>query len=218
MFKGRLGGFFRFVGLSRIRLGDGLKTGIFLDQRENRSRVKDLARGKRVLNLFAYTCGFTVAAAAGGAQSTCSVDASKGILAWGAENLEENGLGSEAHTMIDDDVFVWLSQAKKRNERFDLVVLDPPSYATTKTSRFSAVQDLPELAGLALSVLASGGRMIACTNHRGITTRKFRKQMHEAGRVSGRTIVQLKDLPSPADFPSPSGTDSHLKSVLITVD
>src|SRR6266542_2730522 len=81
----------REAGLAfRVRLGDGLKTGIFLDQRDNRRRIRQLAPGKRVLNLFAYTCGFTVAAAAGGAHATVSVDASKGALAWGRENLEEN--------------------------------------------------------------------------------------------------------------------------------
>jgi 23S rRNA (cytosine1962-C5)-methyltransferase len=106
----------------RVRLGDGLKTGIFLDQRENRRRVRELARGKHVLNLFAYTCGFTVAAAAGGALSSVSVDASKGALERGKENLEENGLFSPAHALVDDDVFSWLKFAGKRNERYDLVV------------------------------------------------------------------------------------------------
>jgi 23S rRNA (cytosine1962-C5)-methyltransferase len=202
----------------RVRLGDGLKTGIFLDQRENRRRVRELASGKRVCNLFAYTCGFTVAAAAGGAGSTVSVDASKGALAWGAENLEQNGLLSPAHVMIDDDVIVWLKFANKRNERYDLVVLDPPSYATTKTSRFSAANDLPDLAAKALSILAPGGRLLACTNHKGISSRKFRKQLHEAGRIARRELLQIKDLPSPPDFPVAIATESYLKSVLITVE
>jgi len=202
----------------RVRLGDGLKTGLFLDQRENRRRIRELAREKRVLNLFAYTCGFTVAAAAGGARATVSIDASKGVLAWGRENLEENGLSGSQHAFIDDDVLVWLKLAAKRNERFELIVLDPPSYATTKISRFSAEDDLPDLAARALAVLAPGGRMLACTNHRGIATRKFRKQLHEAGRQARRAILQMKDLPCPLDFPAPLGADPHLKSVLLTVE
>ncbi len=202
----------------RVRLGDGLKTGIFLDQRENRRRVRELAPGKRVLNLFAYTCGFTVAAAAGRATRTTSVDASRGALAWGAENLEQNGLSGEHHTFVDEDVFSWLKLANKRGDRYDLVVLDPPSYATTKTSRFSAANDLPDLAARALGIVAPGGRMLACTNHRGIPSGKFRKQMHEAGRLAKRTLVQIKDLPEPPDFPSPPGADPDLKSVLITVE
>jgi 23S rRNA (cytosine1962-C5)-methyltransferase len=202
----------------RVRLGDGLKTGIFLDQRENRCRVQELSAKKRVLNLFAYTCGFTVAAAVGGASRTTSVDASRGALDWGRENLEQNGLLGEQHAFVDQDVFAWLKLAIKRGERYDLVVLDPPSYATTKTSRFSAADDLPDLAARALLVLAPGGRMLACTNHRGISFRRFRKQMHEAGRISKRTIVQMKDLPDPSDFPTFPGADPHLKSVLITVE
>jgi len=201
----------------RVRLGDGLKTGIFLDQRENRRRVRELAAGKRVLNLFAYTCGFTVAARAGKAALTVSIDASRGALAWGAENLEANGFAASEDRLIDADALVWLKQAKKRSDRFDLVVLDPPSYATTKTSRFSAADDLPELAGQAMSVLETGGKLLACTNHRGIAPVKFRKQMHEAARQSGRTIVQMKDLPEPSDFPPPWGEGAHLKSLLITV-
>jgi 23S rRNA (cytosine1962-C5)-methyltransferase len=201
----------------RVRLGDGLKTGIFLDQRENRRRVRDLARGKRVLNLFAYTCAFTVAAAAGKARSTVSVDSSPGVLVWGRENLEENGLAGPMHDMIDDDALVWLKRAAKRGERYDLVVLDPPSYATTKTSRFSAAEDYPELAARALAVLAPGGILLACTNHRGIPFGKFRKQMHEAGRIASAAIVQVKDLPCPSDFPAPMGSEPHLKSVLVTL-
>jgi 23S rRNA (cytosine1962-C5)-methyltransferase len=206
-------------GLSfRVALGDGLKTGIFLDQRDNRRRVRELSSDKRVLNLFAYTCGFTVAAAAGGARQTVSVDASEGVLAWGAENLERNGLASNAHAFVDADALTWLKIAAKRGERYDLVVLDPPSYATTKTSRFSAESDWPDLAARALSVVAPGGRMLACTNHRGITSARFRRFLHEAGRLAGRRFSQMKDLAPPEDFPSPWVDDSHLKSALITVE
>ena len=207
------------LGLAyRVRLGDGLKTGLFLDQRDNRRRVRELSQGKRVLNLFAYTCGFTVAAAAGGAASTVSVDASKGALTWGRENLEENGIMSSAHRMIDADVFDWLKLASKRSERYDVVVLDPPSYATTKTSRFSAADDYGDLAARALALVAPGGRLLACTNHRGISVRKFRKHLHEAGRIARRAMLQVKDLLPPVDFPAAIGTDPDLKSLLVTVE
>jgi 23S rRNA (cytosine1962-C5)-methyltransferase len=207
------------LGLSyRVRLGDGLKTGIFLDQRDNRRRVRELSRGKSVLNLFAYTCGFTVAAAAGGARSTVSIDASRGALAWGKENLEANGLSSPAHVFIDVDVFEWLKLASKRNERYDVIVLDPPSFATTKTSRFSAADDYAELAARVLSLVAPGGRLLACTNHRGISVSKFRRRMHEAGRLAGRSLHQVKDLAPPVDFPAALGSDPHLKSLLVTVE
>jgi len=200
-----------------VRLGDGLKTGIFLDQRDNRRRVRELAKGKRVLNLFAYTCGFTVAAASGGARETVSVDSSKGPLEWGQKNLDANGLLGTSHQMITDDALVWLKHAAKRSDRYDLILLDPPSYATTKSSRFSAADDYPALAARALALLTPGGSMLACTNHRGISTRKFRKQLHESGRLAGTTIAQLKDLPCPLDFPAAMGVEPQLKSLLVTV-
>jgi 23S rRNA (cytosine1962-C5)-methyltransferase len=201
----------------RVRLGDGLKTGIFLDQRDNRRRIRDIARGKRVLNLFAYTCAFSVAAAAGGALSTVNVDASKGALEWGLANFQENDLLSSAHQMIADDALVWLKHAAKRSDRYDVIVLDPPSYATTKTSRFSAADDYSDLAARALVLLARGGILLASTNHRGISAGKFRKYLHEAGRIARSTIVQIKDLPCPPDFPAQMGAVSHLKSAIVTV-
>jgi 23S rRNA (cytosine1962-C5)-methyltransferase len=202
----------------RVRLGDGLKTGIFLDQRDNRRRVREMSKGMRVLNLFAYTCAFTVAAAKGGATGTVSVDVSAAALARGTENLAENGFGgSEDHEIVRDDVFDWLSLASKRAERFDLVILDPPSYATTHKSRFVAESDYPDLASDALALIAPGGRMLACTNHRGISSRKFRRHLFEAGRLSGRTIQQIKDLPPPLDFPSAYGAEPDTKCVLVTL-
>ncbi len=199
------------------RLGDGLKTGIFLDQRDNRKRIRDLAAGKSVLNLFAYTCAFTVAAAAGGATSSLSVDVSAAALEWGGRNLAANGLESEAHAFIAEDVFAWLPRAARSGQRFDLIVLDPPSYATTHSSRFVADGDYPELAARALSLLAPGGRLLACTNHRRISPQKFRRFLHDAVRLANSELVQLRDLPAPSDFPPPFGTPSHLKSALVTL-
>lgn len=201
----------------RISLGDGLKTGLFLDQRENRRRFRELAGGKRVLNLFAYTCAFTVAAAAGGASRTVSVDASVGPLEEGQRNLEANGLFGPHHEMVATDALVWMQRVQKRGERFDLIVLDPPSFATTRSSRFSAASDYSKVAALALGLLAPKGKLLACTNSRKIPRTKFRRQLHEALRLAGHTAMQVKDLPDPSDFPAPFGVESHLKSVLVTV-
>jgi 23S rRNA (cytosine1962-C5)-methyltransferase len=200
-----------------VRLGDGLKTGLFLDQRANRKRVVTLARGKRVLNLFAYTCGFTVAAARGGASQTTSVDSAAGVLAWGDRNLELNGLSGDHHGLVDEDVFVWLKHAARAGGRYDLAILDPPSFATTHASRFSAESDYAALAASVLSLLVPGGVLVACTNHSRITWSRFRRQLHEAGRLAGKKLAQVKDLPEPSDFPPPHGSPPHLKSVLVTL-
>jgi 23S rRNA (cytosine1962-C5)-methyltransferase len=202
----------------RVRLGDGLSTGIFLDQRANRRRVREIAAAKSVLNLFAYTCAFSVAAAFGGATRTVSVDAAAAALERGRANLESAGLLARGeHTFVAQDAFAWLARAKAKGERFDLVLLDPPSYSSTKRRRFSAESDYAELAALALALVRPGGRLLACTNHRGIRRGKFRRVLADAVARAGRAAAQIKDLPDPHDFPTPPGDESHLKSVLVTL-
>ncbi|HEY8428178.1 MAG TPA: class I SAM-dependent methyltransferase, partial [Sandaracinaceae bacterium] len=198
-----------------VRLGDGLSTGIFLDQRENRRRVRELAKGARVLNLFAYTCGFTVAAAAGGARESLSIDASASALARGRANLEHAGLASPAHAFEAADVFEALARLAKAGERFDLVIVDPPTYSTTRASRWTSGADWRALAAACLRVLARGGRMLACSNDRRLKQAKLRRYVHEAARDAGVEIAQLKDLPCPSDFPPPFGEEPHLKSLLL---
>lgn len=200
-----------------VRLGDGLSTGIFLDQRKNRRLVRSIAQGLRVANLFSYTCGFSVAAALGGAARTVSVDASAGALARGRENLAlaMPGHDEERHAMVCEDVFAWMK--RQRPGSFDLVILDPPSYATTKKTRFVADSDYGELAAQALRLLAARGRLLACTNHRKISLVRFRHTLLGAVRGEGLALAQLKDLPEPPDYPYPIGGGCHLKAVLVSL-
>ncbi|MFI5301580.1 MAG: class I SAM-dependent methyltransferase, partial [Polyangiales bacterium] len=200
------------------RLGDGLSTGIFLDQRENRRRLRAMAAGRRVLNLFAYTCPFTVAAAVGGASRTVSVDASKGALDRGRRGLQHAGVDGEHHELIVDDVFAWLEAARKKKDRFDVVVLDPPSYSSVGATRFSTssgTSGYRPLAALAMSLVAPDGVLLACSNHRQTVRAKLRRLLHEAARDANRTVAQMKDMPEPIDFPPPWGDEPHLKSVLV---
>lgn len=200
-----------------VRLGDGLSTGVFLDQRENRRRVRELAGGLRVLNLFAYTGPFTVAAVVGGARSSTTVDVSRAALAWARRNLDAVGASPTAHELVEADALGWLDAAAKREERFDLALLDPPSFATTKRSRFSAESDYRPLAARVFRLLAPGGRLLACTNHRGVARLKLRRLLHEAARDAGCVVAQMKDLPEPVDFPAEPGGECHLKSVLVVL-
>ncbi len=201
-----------------VRLGDGLSTGLFLDQRMNRRRVREMAAGARVANLFAYTCAFSVAAALGGAERIVSVDASVSALERGRANMTHAGVPvSEAHAFVADDAFNWLARAVRRAERFDLVVLDPPSYSSTKRGRFVADSDYGALAAEALAILSPGGKLLACTNHRGIGAARFRRILFDAGRRAGREIQQVKDLPEPPDFPADPASGAHMKSALVTL-
>ena len=200
-----------------VHLGDGLSTGLFLDQRDNRIRIRELATGKRFLNLFAYTGSFSVVAALGGATASTTVDVSRTVLEWATRNLERVGADTQAHVVKELDVFTFLERARERGDKWDLVVLDPPSFSTTKQATFSAESDLARLLELTLKVIAPGGRLLACTNHRAIVMAKLRRHVHEAARAASITLAQVKSLPPPVDFPPPPGREPHLKSVLVTV-
>jgi 23S rRNA (cytosine1962-C5)-methyltransferase len=196
-----------------VRLGDGLRTGLFLDQRDNRARVRELAHGKRVLNLFAYTGSFSVTALLGGASSVISVDVSRTALAWADRNIARVG-SAERHRSIADDAFVVLKLLAQRGERFDIVILDPPSYSTTKRGRFRAKADYPALCAAALEVLADPGTLLACINHHGVSRGALRRFVQIAARAAGRSARILRDLPTASDFPAEPGREPAMKSVL----
>ncbi len=157
-----------------VRLYDGLSTGVFLDQRENRGWVRDWCAGRvgrgegaRVLNTFAYTCGFSVAAARAGAETT-SVDVSARYLEWGKRNLAHNGIDPDAHRFAQMDTFEFLSYAERKGLVYDLVVLDPPSFAAgskkDRVAPWSAVSGYARLVAAAARVVARGGVVLASTN------------------------------------------------------
>lgn len=198
-----------------VRLGDGLSTGIFLDQRRNRREVRNMAKGARVLNLFSYTCGFSVAAAVGGAKSTTSVDVSPAVLEWGGRNFEH--AGRPAGDLVRADVLAWVDKELKAGKRYEIIVLDPPSYATTKTTRFSASEDYGKLAQKVMGLLAPGGRLFASTNLRKMRQGTFRKVLRNAAEGARRKVLQLKDAPEPVDYPVSIGHEVHLKAVWVTL-
>lgn len=201
-----------------VRLDDGLSTGIFLDQRLNRRALRETASGASVANLFAYTCAFSVVAAIGGAKRTVSVDASLAALERGREGFLHAGITlGPAHAFAGEDCFAWLAKAAKKGERFDVVILDPPSYSSTKKRRFVAETDYGELVALAAAIVAPGGRVLACCNHRKLARAKMRRLVHEGARLANRDVVQLKDLPEAPDFPPVPGRDVHMKSMLLTL-
>jgi 23S rRNA (guanine2445-N2)-methyltransferase / 23S rRNA (guanine2069-N7)-methyltransferase len=150
----------------RVNFEDYLDTGLFLDQRVTRARLRDAARGKRFLNLFAYTGTATVYAAAGGAASTTSVDLSRTYLEWAQRNLALNGLAGDAHAWVQADCREWLTDAARASARFDLVFLDPPTFSNSK--RMEGVLDIerdhPELIDACVRLLAPEGLLIFSTN------------------------------------------------------
>lgn len=201
-----------------VTLGEGLSCGLFLDQRDNRARLAAFSGGRSVLNLFSYTCSFSVYAALASAQRVTSVDLSGAALARGRENFSLNGLDPEAHAFVQADALEWLERAAKRGERFGVVILDPPSFSTSgKGKTFRVEGGYQGALERVLAVLEADGRVLAVTNHRKTSLQAFRKIAHDAARAAGREITQLKDLPSPLDCPPGSDGPFPAKSVLISV-
>jgi 23S rRNA (cytosine1962-C5)-methyltransferase len=203
-----------------VRLGDGFSTGLFLDQRENRARFAALASGRRVLNLFAYTCAFGAVAARAGARATTNVDVSKAALERGKQNYaliaaEQLAPDSEHH-FLARDVLEALPRMHKRGERFDLIALDPPSYASTKQGRFSVERDYALLAAGALRLLNPGGTLLACANHARMTEQELALALEAARRSVGVRTLRLEFVPPPADHPQAPGRPPHLKSAWIS--
>jgi 23S rRNA (cytosine1962-C5)-methyltransferase len=198
----------------RVHLGGGLGTGIYLDQRDNRRWLRDNAAGLRVLNTFAYTCAFSVAAAAGGAVRTVSIDAAAPALQEGRENLDLNGFAErDRHDLVRGDVFQWLPKLARRGDRFDLVVLDPPSYARVKQRRFVAERDYGQLVALALHVLAPGGLLLCCTNCAALDRRRFHQMVLDGAHLAGRRIASLQHRPTALDHPG-----GRMKALVAAVD
>ena len=142
----------------------GYSSGLFFDQRANRKWVS-LLGAERALNLFAYTCSFTVCAAASGAR-TCSVDAAKRALGLGRENLELNGIDpADGHRFLLDDATKVVPRLRKRGEKFDLIVLDPPTFGRAGGSVFRIEKNLPELVSECYALLERGGWLLVSCNY-----------------------------------------------------
>lgn len=149
-----------------VNLEDYVDTGLFPDHRETRRRVREEAKAKRFLNLFSYTGTFTCAAAKGGATRTTSVDLSRRYLEWAERNLKLNRFQGRQHVMVQSDVVQFLREAKGRSERFDLAVLDPPSFSTKAGGGDLDVnRDHRRLVEDTLTLLGRGGVLYFSTNH-----------------------------------------------------
>lgn len=201
-----------------IRPGEGLSVGLFPDMREGRGRVRAWAAGRTVLNTFAYTCGFGVAALAGGATRVLNLDLSKAALAWGQENYRANGFEPDPYDFVFGDVFDWLARLARRGEHFELVILDPPGFARARGRAFSAARDYGELAGLAAQVTAAGGVLLACCNVAELPWRAFRERVLAGLAAAGRQAEIIGIHHEPAlDFPAPPGQEPYLKMVWLQV-
>jgi 23S rRNA (cytosine1962-C5)-methyltransferase len=199
-----------------IRPGDGLSPGLFLDMREVRARLAGLAQDKTVLNCFAFTGAFGLVAATHGASRAVNLDAGQRVLDWAKENYRLNDLKPDDYDFVTGDVFDWLTRFNRRGQKFELVILDPPSFSTVKKTRWSAERDYGELAALASKSVTSGGVLVTCTNHAGLPRRNFRQMVTGALDNAGRAFEILGYYHEPElDFPRPAGAEGYLKVLIL---
>jgi len=177
-----------------VDLARGQKGGLFLDQRDNRALVGTLAAGRRVLNLFGYTGGFSIYAAKGGAAETTTVDVAAPAIAAARRNFERNGLSLGTAHLHAEDAFAFLERAAAEGTRWDLVISDPPSFAPSERALPAALRAYERLHRLAATVTAPGGTLCAasCSSH--ARADAFVETIHAGARAAGRRfdLVELR--------------------------
>lgn len=174
-----------------IDVRSGQKTGFFLDQRENRNIVSHYSGGKKVLNMFCYSGGFSVSALKGGASLVHSVDASAGAIALAEKNISLNGYDPVEHICIVEDAFVFMENMKTD---YDIIILDPPAYAKHTEARHRAVKGYQRLNALALSAIKPGGIIFTFSCSQVVDKRLFESTVMSAAIISGRHVRVIQEL------------------------
>ncbi len=200
----------------QIRSDSGQSFGLFLDQRLQRNWVLNQAKDKTVLNLFSYTCGFSVAAALGGAKEVTSVDTSKNVLNWGRKNFKINDLDDQKYTFLCRDSLVFLDQAVHKKIKYDLVICDPPSFSRGEKGVFKIESSLELLITQCLKVLKENGDLLFSTNFEGFFVDDIRRTILKVQKTLGLQHLQINCIQPALDFELPS-EKSILKSFLIKV-
>ena len=187
-----------------VDLGRGQKTGAFLDQRENRRRVREISDGRRVLNLFSYAGGFSVAAALGGARHVTSVDVATNAHATAQASFRLAGIDPKQHAFAAADAFAFLERAKREGQKWDLVVSDPPSFAPNEKARSRALAAYRTLHRACVDVLAPDGIFCAasCSSH--VDASAFLATLDD-GALGTQSLRVLEIFGPPADHPTVAG-------------
>ena len=184
-----------------VYLNDGAMTGIFLDQRDVRNTIKQkYAKGKTVLNTFSYTGAFSVAATLGGAVKTTSVDLAKRSSSKTIEQFSVNGIDFETQDILVMDVFNYFKYAKRKELKFDVVILDPPSFARSKKYTFSTSKDYTNLMKEAIAITEKNGVIVASTNSASFGMKKFKGFIDKAFKDLGRKYSTVEEFTLPNDF------------------
>ena len=197
----------------------GQKTGFYLDQRENRRLVESLARGRRVLNAFSFSGGFSLYAARGGAVSVTDLDISPHALAAAdrnfALNLHDPAIARCRHASVKTDVFDWLNSPTVAPRSFDLIILDPPSLARRESERAQAIRAYGRLVQSAIGLLAPKGILVACSCSAHVSTPEFLEAVKNAATQSGRPFTELRTTGHAPDHPATFPEANYLKAIYL---
>ena len=193
----------------------GQKTGFFLDQRENRARVEKISMGRSVLNVFAYTGGFSVYAARGGAKEVVSVDVSAPALEAAVRNMQHNSL-IVPHETIAEDAFEVLARMASQKRLFDVVIIDPPMFAQSEKQIASALSAYRKLTRLGLSVLRKGGTLVQASCSSRVDANTFFETVHQSAKEAGRRLTELERTGHALDHPIRFKEGAYLKCLFAT--
>jgi len=184
-----------------VNIATGHKTGFYLDQRNNRQRVREMAHGREVLDCFTYTGGFTVNALAGGAKSVLAVDSSSDALALANENVALNGFSTDQTDFHEGDVFQVLRKLRDGARSFDMIILDPPKFATTASQAERAARGYKDINLLAFKLLRPEGILVTCSCSGGVDAALFQKIVAGAALDAGVDAQIIEHLSQAADHP-----------------
>lgn len=195
-----------------LRDKQGLSPGLFLDQADQRAWTLQNSKDKKVLNLFSYTCGFSVCAALGKAETVTSVDVSVSFLDWGKKNFSLNNLDPYKFEFFRQDIFLFIKGAQNRKRKFDLIICDPPSFGRSKESVWKIEKDLKNLLKDMWSILNRGGQLLLTCNYESWT----HEEMHSVIQSALNNQFEINHrLRSSLDFEPPQ-SETLLKGFLIT--
>ena len=200
-------------------LKTGAKTGLFLDQRQNQQAAARQARGRDVLNCFAYTGLFGLRAALAGARSVTDVEISPEFTALGRRQWDGSGIAIP-HSSVTENVFDYLRSLEAGSYRTDMIVLDPPAFTKNRGSRDGAIRGYNEINRVALRLLRPGGVLVTCSCSHHLSAPEFREIVEGAARDAGRTLKLIEQRGQPADHPVllDAPESEYLKCLILAVE
>lgn len=200
-----------------MRHSQGMSAGLFLDQRDHRLEVMQSTHGKKVANFFSYTCGFSLTAALGGAAEVVSVDTSQSSLDWGKNNFKLNDLDPDKYEFFTADSLFFLQACVRRKRKFDLIIMDPPTFSRGKHGLFKLAEQLPDLLKNAMLCLEQEGRLLFTYNDEGLEPSDVGIILEKAASDAGLTYIRVEKTAPPPDFEFPLERNTVMRGFWVYV-